>query len=262
MATDLAVLEDIDRATAFCFEEMTRRTPGGRVVHQEGLLLAIGADPSPVIVNTILPTAPAVGPEAVARAAAVYASVAHLPSIMTRDHRDGALTEAFAGNGYRRVLSLPGMVLKARVAKETPPAGVSIHRVETDGDRERWLEGNLHGFAEDDGERAAMRSAFQRVESLSGGPITGWWAETDGRGVASAMAVVDPLSHVAVVCWVGTDSEYRRLGIGRAVTLAATNAAFDLGAHLVALHGLPNGSSRLRKSRLPHRHRIPGLAAS
>ena len=53
MTPNLALLEGIDRATAFCFEEMTRRTPGGRVVHREGLLLAIGADPSPVLVNTI-----------------------------------------------------------------------------------------------------------------------------------------------------------------------------------------------------------------
>ena len=241
MVTDLALLEDIDRATAFCFEEMTRRTPGGRVVHQEGLLLAIGADASPVVVNTILPIAPTAGPEAVARAVAVYASVAHLPSIMTRDHRDGALTESLAGSGYRRVLSLPGMLLEARLPEEAPPASVSIHRVEIDVDRERWLEGNLFGFAEDDGERAAMRSAFQRVESLSGGPVTGWWAETDGRGVASAMAMVDPQSHVAVVGWVGTDHEYRRRGIGRAVTLAATNAAFDLGARLVALQASPMG---------------------
>lgn len=241
MATDLALLERIDRATAFCFEETTRRTPGGRVVHQDGLLLAIGADPSPVIVNTILPVAPTVGPEAVARAVAVYASVAHVPSIMTRDHRDRALTEALAGSGYRRLLALPGMLVEARLPEEAPPAGVSIHRVETEVDRVRWLEGNLHGFAEDDGERAAMRSAFRRVESLSSGPVTGWWAETDGRGVASAMAIVDPGSHVAIVCWVGTDHEYRRRGIGRAVTLAATNAAFDLGAHLVALQASPMG---------------------
>lgn len=241
MATNLALLEDIDRATAFCFEEMTRRTPGGRVVHQEGLLLAIGADPSPVLVNTILPVAPTVEPDAVARAVAIYASIAHLPSILTRDHRDTALIDALAATGYRRLLSLPGMVLEGRLPAEPAPGGVSIHRVETERDRERWIEGNLYGFAEDDGDRAAMRSACQTVESLSGGPVTGWWAETDGRGVASAMAMVEPRSHVAIVGWVGTDHEYRRRGIGRAVTLAATNAAFDLGARLVALQASPMG---------------------
>jgi GNAT superfamily N-acetyltransferase len=243
MATDLALLERIDQGTAFIFEEMTRRTPGGRVVRQDGLMLAIGADPSPVLVNTILPIAPAVVPEAVARALGVYAAIDHVPSILTRDHRDRALTEAFVKSGYRHLISLPGMILEARVPEEPAPAGVAIHRVETEADRVRWLEGNLFGFAEDDGDRAAMRSACQTVESLSGGPVTAWWAELDGRGVASAMAMVDPSSEVAIVGWVGTDHAYRRRGIGRAVTLATTNAAFDLGARLVALQssrmGLP-----------------------
>src|SRR5690349_3655211 len=113
MATDLALLERIDRATAFFLEEMTRRTPGGRVVRRDGLLLAIGVDPSPVVVNTILPVAPIVEPEAVARAIGEYAFVGHLPSIMTRDHYDAGLAGAFAAGGYRRLLSLPVMLLEA-----------------------------------------------------------------------------------------------------------------------------------------------------
>jgi len=241
MATDFALLERIDQGTAFAFAEMTRRTPGGRVAMQGGLLLAIGSDPSPVLVNTILPVAPVVRPEAVAQALAVYAEVDHLPSIVTRDHRDGALTEALAGSGYRRLVSLPGMVLEARLPDEAPPPGALIHRVASEADRVRWIEGNLFGFAEDDGDRAAMRSACQTVESLSGGPVTAWWAEADGRGVASAMAFVDPSSGAAIVGWVGTDKAYRRRGIGRAVTLAATNAAFDMGARLVALQASPMG---------------------
>jgi GNAT superfamily N-acetyltransferase len=241
MATDLVLLERIDRGTAFCLEEMTRRTPGGRVIRQDGLLLAIGSDPSPVVVNTILPVAPVVSPEAVARALRVYTSIDHLPSIMTRDHRDGTLTEAFAATGYRRLLALPGMILDGPLPEEATPPDVGIHRVQTEADRARWIEGNLFGFAEDDGDRAALRSAFQTVESLSGGPVTGWWAELDGRGVASAMAIVDPSSEVGVVGWVGTDHAYRRRGIGRAVTLATTNAAFDLGARLVALQASPMG---------------------
>lgn len=241
MATDMELADRIDLGTAFAFEEMTRLTPGGRVMRQDGLLLAIGSDPSPVIVNTILPISPTVSPYAIASALRVYAAIDHLPSIMTRDHRDAALTEAFAGSGYRRLVSLPGMVLETRLHKEPAPAGVSIHRVATEADRARWIEGNLYGFAEDDGDRAALRSACQTLESLTGGPVTAWWAEMDGRGVGSAMAMVDPSSRVAVVGWVGTDQAYRRRGIGRAVTLAATNAAFDLGAHLVALQASPMG---------------------
>jgi hypothetical protein len=172
VASDIELADRIDLGTAFIFAEMTRRTPGGRVMRQDGLLLAIGSDPSPVIVNTILPVAPTVNPEAVARALGMFAAIDHVPSILTRDHRDGALTEAFAGSGYRRLVSLPGMVLEARLPEEPAPAGVSIHRVATEADRVRWIEGNLYGFAEDDGDPAALRSTCQTVESLSGGPVT------------------------------------------------------------------------------------------
>jgi GNAT superfamily N-acetyltransferase len=241
MATDLSLLDRIDRANEFFLEELTRRTPGGRVARQNGLLLAIGSDPSPLIVNTILPVETVVGPEAVAQALGVYASIDHVPMIMTRDHRDAALTEAFAATGYRRLVSLPGMIVESRLPDEAAPVGVSIHLVATEADRAHWMEGNLFGFAEDEGDRAALRSAFQTVQSLSGGAVTGWWAELDGRGVASAMAIVDASSEVGVVGWVGTDDGYRRRGIGRAVTLAAVNAAFDLGARLVALQASPMG---------------------
>jgi GNAT superfamily N-acetyltransferase len=239
--TDQALLDRLDRGTAFAFEEMTRRTPGGRAIRSEGLLLAIGVDPSPVLVNTIFPMTPTVRPEAVDRAVEEYASVGHLPSIITRDHLDEALTESLAASGYRHFLSLPGMVLEARLVDDRPPLGVSIHRVETESDREHWLEGNLYGFAEDDGDRAAMRSAIQTLESLSGGSVTAWWAEADGRGVAAAMAIVDPSTELGILGWVGTDHGYRGLGIGRAVALAATNAAFELGARVVGLQASPMG---------------------
>ena len=241
MAPDLALLDQLDEANRFVFGEGARRTPGGRVVRQEGLVLVIGADPSPLIVNTILPEATEINPAAVARAVAVYDGIGHLPSIMTRDHRDGALTAQLATDGYQRLLGLPAMVVEARVADGPAPAGITLHEVRTTDDLAHWLEGNLHGMAEDDGDRRAMRSAFSVVESLVGGPVTGWYAMTDGRGVGASMAMVDPSSGIGVVGWVGTDEAYRRRGIGRAVTVAAVNTAFDLGARMVALQASPMG---------------------
>jgi len=57
-------------------------------------------------------------------------------------------------------MSLPTMILEARLPEEAAPAGVSVHRVATEADRAHWIEGNLLGFAGDDGDRAALRSAF------------------------------------------------------------------------------------------------------
>jgi len=192
MAMDLELLDRLDAANRFAFEEMTRRTPGGRVVHQDGLMLVIGSDPSPLIVNTILPAAPSIEPDAVARAVAIFEAAGHLPSIMTRDHRDGALTARFAADGYRRLIGLPAMILEGRLADEAAPDGVELRPVRNAADLEHWLEGNLHGMAEDDGDRSAMRSAFSTVESLAGPRVTGWYALADGRGVGASMAMVDP----------------------------------------------------------------------
>lgn len=223
------------------FEVMTERTPRGRLLRRDGLVLAIGSDPSPVVVNTIIPEATEVSLAAVTGALEPYRSIGHSPSLMSRDHHDGALAEGLRSSGWRRLLGLPGMVLDARPELEEPPAGVTIHPVASEAGRQRWIEGNLHGFAEDDSDRAALRSAFATIGSLTGDPVTAAWAEADGRGVGSSMATLDPETGMAIVGWVGTDEAYRRRGIGRAITLAAIRAAFDLGAIDVGLQASPMG---------------------
>ncbi|HEY2916216.1 MAG TPA: GNAT family N-acetyltransferase [Candidatus Limnocylindrales bacterium] len=231
----------LDRGIEGFFEEMTRRTPGGRIVRKDDLLLVFGASPSPIVVNSILPSGPNVGIDAVRRAFAAYEPVGAVPSMLTRDHLDGALTAQLTTEGFRRMITLPGMVLEARLPAERPPDGVTIHKVETATDHARWIEGNLHGFGEDEPDREAMLSAYGTLDSLVGPPITAWWAESDGRGVAASMAYVDQASGVGVVGWVGTDVAYRGRGIGRAITLVATNAAFDLGATVLSLQASPMG---------------------
>lgn len=237
---DATLVERFDRTNARVFAGGAERTPGGRVLRQDGLLLVIGTDPSPLIVNTIMTVGDDVTPEAVARAVDVYRAVGHVPSLMTRDHRDAALTEALPGLGWRLLLSLPGMVLDERPPRAEVPAGVAIHQVRTDEDRDRWIEGNLDGFAEDESERSALRSAFQSLESLTG-DVRAVWAEADGRGVASSMGQLDPETGIAIVGWVGTDRAYRRRGIGRAVTLANIHELFDAGASMIGLQASPMG---------------------
>ena len=50
------------------------------------------------------------------------------------------------------------------------------------------------------------------------------------------------VSHgVAGIYWVGSLERARGMGIGRAVTAAATNAGFDLGADVASLQASPMG---------------------
>lgn len=241
MDADATLVDRLDRSTAETFVGMTERTPGGRVIRQDGLLLVVGDDPSPIVVNTILTEGRGVDPAALTRAVEVFRAAGHVPSLMSRDHRDAALHEALPRLGWIPLLALPGMVLEAHPARERPPAGVTLHRVRTDEDRRRWIEGNLEGFAEDDGERSALRSAFQTRESLVGPAIRADWAEVDARGVASSMGELVGETGMAIVGWVGTDRSYRRRGIGRAVTLATIHGLFELGAEVIGLQASPMG---------------------
>lgn len=51
------------------------------------------------------------------------------------------------------------------------------------------------------------------------------------------------VSHsVAGIYWVGSLEEARGKGLGRAVTAAATNAGFDLGAEIASLQASPMGA--------------------
>jgi len=233
------LLDALDLADEAFIVDLTNRTPGGRLLRQDGLLLAIGTDPSPVVVNTIMTLDAHVQLGAVERAAEVFRAAGHGVAVWTRDRLDGDLEAALAAAGYRTMITLPGMIVDEPLAPRAHPAGVTVRRVETDGDRERWMTANLTGFAADDDDRGAVRSAFSTIDSLVGGPIAGFVAEADGRPVGAAM--VDVSTGVGVVGWVGTVPEYRRRGIGDAVTRAATNAGFALGARLVSLQASPMG---------------------
>ena len=65
--------------------------------------------------------------------------------------------------------------------------------------------------------------------------------EIDGEPVATAMTTV--LDGVGFVGWVGTTEAARGRGAGAAITVAATNAAFDRGAWLASLQASPMGES-------------------
>ncbi|MGZ6299160.1 MAG: hypothetical protein ACXWMN_01540, partial [Candidatus Limnocylindria bacterium] len=101
------LLRDLDLALAAALDDLSRRTPGARTLRQDGLLLAIGADPSPVIVNSILPVEPHISIGMLDRAVDVFRALGHGVGVFTRDHLDSALMEVMQARGFHRVLSLP-----------------------------------------------------------------------------------------------------------------------------------------------------------
>ncbi|HEX6117242.1 MAG TPA: GNAT family N-acetyltransferase, partial [Solirubrobacterales bacterium] len=69
--------------------------------------------------------------------------------------------------------------------------------------------------------------------------------ELEGEPVATAMTSV--LDGVGFVGWVGTTAAARGRGAGAALTVAATNAAFDRGARLASLQASSMGESIYRR---------------
>lgn len=238
---DRDLVAAFDRADEAYFREITARTPGARVREQDGLVLVIGAVPSPVITNTILPVRPGVDIEAIRGAVAIYDDLGHHASIQTRDHIDARLEPQLAADGWEIAINLPGMVLESRVPDAGPPAGVAIRAVATEQDREAWLEAGLGGFASDEMDRQAMGSIASHLGALTGGSVMSFYGLADDRPVATAQVFVDPETRYGVVGWVGTLPEYRRRGIGTAVTRAAADAGFNMGADLVGLQATSAG---------------------
>ncbi|HLX36061.1 MAG TPA: GNAT family N-acetyltransferase [Candidatus Limnocylindrales bacterium] len=242
MRTDAELIAALDHAGEVLLTEMCERVPGARVERPDGLILAIGAVPSPVIVNTIETTRSGVGIAAIDAALARYEAEGKHPSIMSRDHADLPLEPQLEAAGWHLEISLPGMVVESRLPERAPAEGVTFHRVETERDRERFVTACLAGFAgDDDAFREGVSSAFSTLESLVGDPVTGYYAMVDGQAAACALSCTDLDAGMGVVGWVGTDPAFRRRGLGSAVTVLATNACFDLGATAVGLQASPMG---------------------
>jgi len=97
------------------------------------------------------------------------------------------------------------------------------------------------GFASGDDEIAAVDTVFSSSADIDEADTVAVIASVDGRDAAAAMVnVIDGMGYVG---WVGTLPAFRRRGLGELVSRAATNAAFERGADIVALEassmGLP-----------------------
>jgi predicted GNAT family acetyltransferase len=76
---------------------------------------------------------------------------------------------------------------------------------------------------------------FASPASLLTPGVAAFVADVDGQ--AASVALVITHGRVAGVEWVGTLPTFRGRGLAEAVSRAASNAGFDLGARIVALQG-------------------------
>jgi hypothetical protein len=153
---------------------------------------------------------------------------------------DEDLLEAAGKAGFQNVHTMPAMTLPGRTAEPRLADGVELRRLESAEDAERYWAIAKAAYASN-GFPPEVFGFYEGLEEMTapGGDSAAFLADLDGKPVGIAMTI---LNHgVAGIYWVGSLEAARGRGIGRAVTAAATNAGFDLGAELAALQASAMG---------------------
>ena len=236
---ELLSLSDLNMAELY--REITRRSPHGAILEEDGLLLYAGSHPSPMIVNGAIRTEPRLAPEQVLeRASAFFGARGHGYCVCAAAHADADLERVAVEAGLRAMIELTAMVLDRRLDERAPPSGTVLRRVtDLDGVRD-FAEVTAEAFFPD-----VAAATFVEHRILVAPHIAGFVAYADDVPVSAAMTIV---SHrTAGVGFVGTKDAYRRRGLGEAVTRAATNAGFDLGARIASLQASPQADPLYRR---------------
>ena len=215
-------------------------TPAGALEERDDVLLIAGDEPSAAIVNSAFAIGPKGDPASILPAAeAFFGRLGHGYGLWTRAHADRALEAVLPTAGFGLIVDLPVMVLEKRPEDPPAPAGAEIRPVIDARGVEDFRMADRAGFASHDVERAAVDSAFRDAGSLLHPAVAAFVAYVGGVPAAAAMSFT--AFDVARVAWVGTVPEFRRRGLGRAVTQAAVLAGFDRGGRIAALESSPAG---------------------
>jgi ribosomal protein S18 acetylase RimI-like enzyme len=228
------------------YRDMTRRTRRGAIREENGLLLHAGGHASPVVVNGVKRTYANLPPEDIlTEAERFFRERGHGYTINIRLHADQDMEEAVANAGYTLALELPVMVIDHRLAEKDEKDSLSVAQIDSEKQIADFILVTSEAFEVYPGLQGLAQSVFNEPRSLLAPHIAAFVAYFDGTPVAAAMAMVS--YGVAFIGWVGTRPAFRGQGFGEAVTRAATNAGFDLGARMASLQASPLGEPLYRR---------------
>lgn len=151
---------------------------------------------------------------------------------------DDDLFAAAEAAGLQAVYEMPEMVLRAPVEERPLPAGAELRRLSRAEEATDYWRIAAASYASLGFPPEAF-AGYRDHTPLLRENVAAFLAHLDGEPVAIAMTIVS--GGVAGIYWVGTLEAARGRGLGRAVTAAATNAGFALGAELASLQASPMG---------------------
>jgi GNAT superfamily N-acetyltransferase len=215
--------------------------PGAEIEDEPGWLLGAGSASHPVISNAAFRRDDGADPEELlAHAKEFFGARERGFSVWCRDGQDedGDILAAADAAGLQFVYAMPEMTLGAQVETPDLPPGAELRRLTAGEEAEDYWKVAIASYASL-GFPPEVFAGYSDHSGLLAGNVAAFLAYLDGEPVAIAMTIVS--EGVAGVYWVGTLEQARGKGLGRAVTAAATNAGFELGADLASLQASPMG---------------------
>lgn len=147
------------------------------------------------------------------------------------------LVDRLLAHGFVHRASFPGMAADLRDLPApdqlTIPKNARIERVDTVPSLRDWARMCLNGFGESMDIVEPAVEIFKELALRDGSEWRCYLATVDGKPASSAGVMMT--GGIAGIYWVGTPVEYRRLGLGTAVTAAALHDAYGEGYRIGCL---------------------------
>ena len=217
--------------------------PGAKVEAEPGWLFGAGRSSHPAISNAAFRIDDQLDPaELLQRARAFFGGLGRGFSLWARPGapEDRDLIAAAEASGMNEVFSMPEMVLERRAEESPLPSGIELRRLGGATGAEDYWRVATAAYASV-GFPPEIFAFYEDHDGLLAGNVAAFVAYMEGAPVSIAMTIV---SHgVAGIYWVGSVEAARGQGLGRALTVAAVNAGFDLGADFASLQASPMGES-------------------
>lgn len=206
-------------------------------------MLGAGTPAHPVISNAAFRTDDEVDPqEFLAAARAFFCKRGRGFSVWARAgiEADRGLIAAAEAGGLQSVYEMPEMILKRRAEEHPLADDVELHRVSSADEASEYWQVAALAYASL-GFPAKSFDSYTVHAGLYADNVAAFLAYQHGRPVGIAMSILS--DGVAGIYWVGSVAQARGEGLGWAVTAAAVNAGFDLGAEIASLQASPMGES-------------------
>jgi hypothetical protein len=214
---------------------------GAEIEAEAGWLFGAGSASHPVISNAAFRRDDdADAEDFIARAREFFAARDRGFSIWIRVGQadDDDLVAAAEAAGFRAVFEMPEMLLGAELATEPLPTGADLRRLSTEDEAPGFWQVAEAAYASN-GFPPEVFAGYTDHSGLLADNVVAFIAYLDDEPASIAMTIV---SHgVAGIYWVGSLERARGMGLGRAVTVAATNAGLALGGEIASLQASPMG---------------------